>query len=380
MKVVFISNFYNHHQAPFSLEMSALTGGQYSFIATTPISEERLQMGWGRDEVPDFVRYSFSSPEETNACRALVDEADVVILGNASREWIKKRLEEKKLTFFCTERIYKKKGSFYKLPVHFLRNLKEIIPHKNLYLLCCSAYAAADYAKTLSFIGKAYKWGYFTALKRYDDVDEMIGLKQPASLLWVSRLIELKHPEIPVAVAKRLKEEGFRFTLRMIGNGELEDATHRMIEDMDVADCVEMLGAMSPDEVRRHMEQSEIFLFTSDRNEGWGAVLNESMNSACAVVANRAIGSVPFLVRDGETGYAYDDTKELYHKVKSLLDDSENRRRLGRNAYVTMMEKWNAGNAAQKLLALSEAILRGQHKPQPFEDGVCSKAEILWTR
>ena len=48
------------------------------------------------------------------------------------------------------------------------------------------------------------------------------------------------------------------------------------------------------------MEKSEIFLFTSDKGEGWGAVLNESMNSACAVVASHAIGSVPFLLKDGE--------------------------------------------------------------------------------
>ena len=34
------------------------------------------------------------------------------------------------------------------------------------------------------------------------------------------------------------------------------------------------------------MEQADIYLFTSDRNEGWGAVANEAMNSACAMVAD----------------------------------------------------------------------------------------------
>jgi hypothetical protein len=36
---------------------------------------------------------------------------------------------------------------------------------------------------------------------------------------------------------------------------------------------------MPPEEVRVHMEQSNIYLFTSDFGEGWGAVLNEAMNS-----------------------------------------------------------------------------------------------------
>ena len=61
-------------------------------------------------------------------------------------------------------------------------------------------------------------------------------------------------------------------------------------------DCVHMLGSMSPEQVRLYMEQSQMFLFTSDRYEGWGAVLNEAMNSGCAVVASHIIGSAPSFV------------------------------------------------------------------------------------
>lgn len=54
--------------------------------------------------------------------------------------------------------------------------------------------------------------------------------------------------------------------------------------------------------VREHMEDADIFLFTSDYNGGRGAVLNESMNSGCMVAASHAIGSVPFLLEDGKRG------------------------------------------------------------------------------
>ena len=127
------------------------------------------------------------------------------------------------------------------------------------------------------------------------------------------------------------------------------------------------------------MEQSEIYLFTSDRQEGWGAVLNESMNSACAVVANSAIGSVPFLIDDGRNGYVYKDgdIDALYEKTKKLLDNVDERKRLARNAYLTMANEWDAENAAKKFLVLCERMLAGEYKPFPFEAGVCSKAEIL---
>ena len=127
------------------------------------------------------------------------------------------------------------------------------------------------------------------------------------------------------------------------------------------------------------MEKSEIFIFTSDRNEGWGAVLNESMNSACAVVANSAIGSVPFLMQDGENGYMYKDgdIDDLFEKVKKLLDNADERKRIAKNAYKTMADEWNAENAAKKFVALCEKMLDGEYRPFPYERGVCSKAEIL---
>lgn len=74
-----------------------------------------------------------------------------------------------------------------------------------------------------------------------------------------------------------LKKKGYSFKISIIGNGEMEAQLREMIRSKGVEDCVEMLGAMSPDEVRAYMERADVFLFTSDFNEGWGAVLNESI-------------------------------------------------------------------------------------------------------
>ena len=379
MKIAFVSNFYNHHQKPVADELYSMTGVEYHFIETAKISEERLKMGWGREEKPTYVLQSYTDQTAKENCQRIIDEADVVIIGSAPRSLLETRLKNKKLTFYYSERIYKKKTPVYKYPVHFLKNIKHIIRHKNLYILCASAYTSADYAKVFTFKNKAYKWGYFTAVKEYENVDTLIEQKTENSILWTARFIDLKHPASAVEVAKRLKADGYDFKLSMIGSGELEESIKDLIEKENLADCVKMLGSMKPEEVREYMEKSEIFLFTSDRNEGWGAVLNESMNSACAVVANSAIGSVPFLMKDGENGYMYKDGNidGLYEKVKKLLDNAEERKRLSKNAYKTMAEEYNPKNAAKKFVKLCERMLSGEYKPFPFEDGVCSKAEIL---
>ena len=379
MKIAFVSNFYNHHQKPVADELYSMTGVEYHFIETAKISEERLKMGWGRDEKPTYVLQNYLDQSAKENCQKIIDEADVVIIGSAPKSLIETRLKNKKITFYYTERPYKIKPPIYKLAVHFLRNIKNIIRYKNLYILCASAYTSADYAKVFTFKNKAYKWGYFTLAKNYDDIDALIDKKMPNSILWVSRYLALKHPEHVVEVAKRLKADGYSFKLTMIGTGELEEWTRDLIEKENLSDYVKMLGSMKPEEVREYMENSEIFLFTSDRNEGWGAVLNESMNSACAVVANSVIGSVPFLMKDKENGFMYKDcdVDDLYRKVKILLDDSKQRKSISKSAYKTINEEYNPRNAAKKFVKLCEIMLKGEYKPFPFKDGVCSKAEEL---
>lgn len=379
MKIIFASNYFNHHQKALSEALYRLTNGNYYFIATEKMETERLNMGWGMNEYPNYVLESYLSKEAQHYCQTLIDDADVVIIGSAPNKLIKNRLKKGKLTFRYSERLYKKKCEWYTLPLRFIKYFFKYNIYKNYYLLTASAYTAADYAKTFSYLDKSYKWGYFPETKIYENMDKLIQNKIPNSLLWTARMIDWKHPEQAVFVAKKLKQDGYNIQLNLIGNGILEEEIKKLIEEEGITDCVCLLGAMSPDEVRKYMEQTEIFMFTSDRNEGWGAVLNEAMNSGCAVVASHAIGSVPFLLEDGENGFIYKDgdLEDLYLKVKNLLDNPDKRREMGKKAYETLIDEWNAENAAERFCMLAQSILDGDKKSELFEQGICSKSKIL---
>ncbi len=97
------------------------------------------------------------------------------------------------------------------------------------------------------------------------------------------------------------------------------------------------------------------------------------------MVANKAIGSVPFLIEDGKNGLTYSDgnVDELYNKVKFLLDNKEVRKSIAKNAYMTMFNEWNAVNAAERILHLAEELIVKTKKVFPYKNGVCSKAEII---
>ena len=376
--VVFVSNYFNHHQRPFSEAMYGLLGDGYAFVETESISQERLAMGWGEQDIPCYVIPANVFATQGGKVQQLIDHADVVIFGSAPRELLVNRIQKDKMIFRYSERPLKVKEP-WKYPVRLFTWRRAMPQKKHTYMLCASAYTAGDFAQFGLFCNKCYKWGYFPTTKQYD-IDALFAQKSKnecPSILWAGRLIGWKHPDASILMADRLNANRYRFDLNIIGNGAMESQIKAMIREKKLDDCVHMLGVMRPEQVRAYMEKADIFLFTSDFNEGWGAVLNESMNSGCAVVASHAIGSAPFLVRDGENGMIYrnGDEDSLYNKVSYLLDRPLEREKMGKNAYETLTGTWNAETAAERLLVLIEQLM--DNGSTPFKDGPCSKAKHL---
>ena len=103
--------------------------------------------------------------------------------------------------------------------------------------------------------------------------------KPAVRLLWAGRFLKLKHPEYALRAAKYLAQQGISFHLDMVGGGALEESLRKQAADWHLGHCITFHGFQPPQNVRRFMEEANIFLFTSNYLEGWGAVLNEAMNS-----------------------------------------------------------------------------------------------------
>ena len=376
MTVVFVSSFFNHHQKPLCDALFAETGGAFTFIATSPMPQARRELGYGRDPEPAYVRHSYSDDSQLTHCRKLICDADVLIFGMAPESLLKQRLRRGKLIFRYSERPLKDGNPLYKYLPRLLRWHWRNPPGKPVYLLCASAFAASDYGKFGLFRGKAYQWGYFPQTRRYPDVQALLHKKDPLSILWAGRFLDLKRPGDVLEAAKLLLDEGIPFRLTMVGSGPRLAEIRSRAARLGLEKHITFTGAVSPEEVREYMEKSSVYLFTSDRNEGWGAVVNEAMNSGCALVASDAAGAPPYLIRDGENGVLYrsGDLDHLYEKVKWLLEQPGRASALGRRAYETMAEEWNADVAAERVLKLAEGLMDGSLRESPYRSGPCSGA------
>lgn len=382
MKITFFSNFLNHHQLPFSKAMVELIGEGYTFVATTPIPQERLEMGYrDQNQLYPFILTTYDKRENLKKAKSLAESSDVVIIGSAPDDFIVERLRHGKLTFRYSERYFKSGMKITTLPRYFLSAMRHIKRFQNrpLYYLCTSAYTAADVNMFANFKGKTFKWGYFPETKKYnlEDLFQKKRNNKRPIILWAGRLIDWKHPELALELAERLKEENYDFDLEIIGEGPLKTSIHQFVLDQGLEDYVHILGPKPPEKVREYMEAANVFLFTSDFNEGWGVVLNESMNSGCAVVASHAIGAVPFLIEHEKNGLIYQNgnKNEIFNLVKDLIESEEKREELGKNAYKTIVERWSANIAAKRLLQLIDCIQKGEDTP--YKNGICSTAEIL---
>ena len=383
MTIAFFSTYLNHHQLPLCEAFCQITEGEFLYVSTSRISKARLDLGYkDMDYDYPFVVRTYENDESRQKAQRIAIESDIVIFGAAPEHYVQLRMLTDKITFRYSERVYKN-GVWRVFSPRGLKNMLKNHTHyrnKELYMLCASAYTAYDFNLIGAYKNKTYKWGYFPEVKTID-IDNLIMKKRnnkKIRLLWVGRFIPLKHAEAAVVLSDMLKKRGYDFELHFVGNGELETNIRTMIEEKDLSNYTVMHGAISPEAVREQMEQSDIFLFTSDFHEGWGAVLNESMNSGCAVIASHAIGSVPFLIKDGENGFIYKngDMKSMFEKVSRVMDDLELRERISRNAYHTMTEIWNAKSAAERFVVLTKALSEGR-KADLFFDGPCSRAEVL---
>lgn len=375
MRIVFLSNYYTHHQSPFCEELYKLTNGSFAFVSTETFDEERKKLGWNCECEPDFVLHLNDDTKKT--VEEIVNNADFVILGSAPIDLVTERLKHKKIVFKYSERVFKDKYDFKKWLPRLVTYYKRYGRFKSLYLLSASAYTSLDFAIHGTFLNKSYKFGYFPETKDYN-VKKLLDNKDNQKIIWCGRFVDWKHPELAIELAKRLKKEGLDFSVEMFGFGELESFVRSSVEENGLSDCVKVYGSVTPEQIRANMETSGIHIFTSDFHEGWGAVLNESMNSGCAVVASHAIGAVPFLLEHGKNGFVYKngDFEDFYSKVKKLLCDKELQRTFGNNAYNTIKNLWNAETAASRFLRLAE-ILNGQVGCELFENGPCSRAKII---
>ena len=159
-----------------------------------------------------------------------------------------------------------------------------------------------------------------------DDIVEIIA---------VGRLVRKKGFGILLRACAILRDRGFRFRCRIIGDGPLSAELSQLSDEMRLHDEVELVGALPPTVMKDYYERAHIFalpcVIEKDGNrDGIPNVIAEAMAMQLPVVSSR-ISGIPELVKDGVTGFLAEqrDTQAITDALEQLIRNPSLRQHMG---------------------------------------------------
>lgn len=147
------------------------------------------------------------------------------------------------------------------------------------------------------------------------------------SILWVGRLTAQEDPLLAVRVARGLADRGVRFTLHLVGDGELEAPVRALVDELGMTERVRLHPASW--EVARWYRSADVLLMTS-AYEGIPYAVFEALAMATPVVAPALPGNRELVDRDAglliEPGA---DADRYAAALEQILEDGDERVRMG---------------------------------------------------
>jgi glycosyltransferase involved in cell wall biosynthesis len=164
---------------------------------------------------------------------------------------------------------------------------------------------------------------------------------------------EKAHPYLLDSLESELAQD---FHVVIIGDGPKARQLTEKVAGMKRPESVHLLGLRR--DIPRQLCAFDVFLLTS-LYEGLPIVLPEAMASGLPVVAT-AVGGVPKVVVEGETGFLVEsgDEKALRDRVRQLRSDDELRSRMGQRAQELAHEHYSSERMVRDYLDLYKTVLR----------------------
>ncbi len=157
-------------------------------------------------------------------------------------------------------------------------------------------------------------------------------------LFTVFRLSKEKSPYFLLEGIKQLSKQcTVPFECLIAGTGPEEEEMQRYIEAHSIQQYAVLLGKVPPEDIPRYYADADLFVFSS-RSETQGMVILEAMAGGTPVVAVDSSG-ISDIVSNGVNGYKTEaDLNEWVEKVKYLLENEDERKRLSLGAVTTAGE------------------------------------------
>jgi glycosyltransferase involved in cell wall biosynthesis len=176
-----------------------------------------------------------------------------------------------------------------------------------------------------------------------------------AKLLAVGRLEPQKGYEVLIEAVAQARAAGAAVELEIAGEGSERPLLERRIAELGLGEHVVLLGQRR--DVPELMAAADAFVHSA-RWEGFGLVLLEAMRAGLPIVST-AVGAIPEVVADGETGLLVepDDPGALAHAILRLAQEPGLAAAAGRAGYARLRSDFDPARMARETVAVYERAL-----------------------
>lgn len=171
-------------------------------------------------------------------------------------------------------------------------------------------------------------------------------LKTKYDIVYVGRLTYPKNPQRLVKVLEEIKNSKPDLRSAIIGTGELEDEVHKMVNEKNLGNNIELLGFQAnPYGI---LQKAELMIMTS-RWEGTPMCALEAMSLGVPIVSTPVDG-LKDLVKDGETGFLKDTNDSLKESCLEILNNNSLREKMSKKSKERASELMNIENYRRVIL------------------------------
>ena len=187
------------------------------------------------------------------------------------------------------------------------------------------------------------------------------GDDRNVNILTVGRLVEKKGVEFGIRAFAKISRDYPQLRYLIAGDGPLAGDLEQLLIELDVGDCVSMLGWKTQEEISELMKTADIILAPSivDKNgdqEGIPVVLMEALAMGIPVLSTLHSG-IPELVEDGVSGLLVPefDVVALAEGLRYLLEHPDTWREMGQAGRQKVESEFDVNILNDRLVGLFEA-------------------------
>jgi glycosyltransferase involved in cell wall biosynthesis len=181
----------------------------------------------------------------------------------------------------------------------------------------------------------------------------------PVLFGYVGRLVPLKGLPVLIQAARLLKDQGYSFRLKFIGDGPQRTELQSMIRDFQLDERVEFIGFATGDSLRDELKEISAVIMPSIWEETAGlAAIEQMMRSKLVIVSD--IGGLGEVVGDAGLKCIAGDATSLANCMKRVLDQPDIVERMGKAARARALTLFRQDNMVDAYVKLYRGVVRSK--------------------